>query len=313
MGRRLTIWLLLVAVAGWAGTAPPESLRLVSYNLHNYGVPGDRTPKSEASRQAVIQTLHRLDPDIALLIEVGDRQALDEIVSRLRQAGSDYPFASLVESADEQRHLAVISKTSNVKTQHNVTSTYRIRQTTVDVRRGFAHCLFTWDNGYRLHLLGAHLKSKMYHRLGQTDMRRYESRLLHYYIRDLLAKDPCANIILLGDMNDEPKSAPINTLRSRRSNPVRQMYDLRPLTPDGYAWTHYWPQQDLYSRIDYGFASYHLLPEIDFSQSRICQSPDWLLASDHLPLLITLTPQEKSASPALLESFKSGIRDCGTE
>jgi len=306
--------LLRAAEAAPAQASPPEtvaaapSLRIVTYNLCNYrdrSQPQIRTPEA---REAVLRELAELAPDIAVLVETSGEGAVADIRDELARRGQPYPFQTTVPGADVERRIGILARQTPAALEHVTDSTYRLRDRDVPVQRGFGHCLFAWPSGYRLHLVAAHLKSKAFDPLGQTDMRRYEARLLRYLVDDIIGREADANILLVGDLNDTPDSSPISTLCSRRSNPPKQLYDLRPLDRFGMSWTHYWGAADTYSRIDYAMASFGLLPEVDFALTEIPFPPDWAVASDHRPLLITLRLGERPPSPDCLARFERNAR-----
>ena len=64
----------------------------------------------------------------------------------------------------------------------------------------------------------------------------------------------------------------------------------------GDRWTHYWKTADLYSRIDYLFASPGLVPEVNASGSKVYRSPDWNVASDHRPVAADLAPKKRKGA-----------------
>jgi endonuclease/exonuclease/phosphatase family metal-dependent hydrolase len=280
---------------------------VVTYNLYNYVDKSAPQIKSPESRDTALRILAALAPDIAVLVETSGEAAVAEIRTELAARGQNYPFASTVMAFDQQRRIGVLARQAPVQVAHVTTARYRLQDREVPVRRGFAHCVFEWP-GYRLHLLAAHLKSKAFDPLGQTDMRRYEARLLRYLIDDILAAEPEANLLLVGDLNDTPESSPISTLCSRRSNPPRQLYDLRPIDRFGLGWTHCWDSADTYSRIDYAMVSYGLLPEVDLGATEIPFFPEWSLASDHRPLVITLNLRNRPVTPDMLAWFERNFR-----
>ncbi len=295
------------APADSGAAAPAARLRVVTYNLYNYVDKSAPQIKSPESRDTALRILAALAPDIAVLVETSGEAAVAEIRTELAARGQNYPFASTVMAFDQQRRIGVLARQAPVQVAHVTTARYRLQDREVPVRRGFAHCVFEWP-GYRLHLLAAHLKSKAFDPLGQTDMRRYEARLLRYLIDDILAAEPEANLLLVGDLNDTPESSPISTLCSRRSNPPRQLYDLRPIDRFGLGWTHCWDSADTYSRIDYAMVSYGLLPEVDLGATEIPFFPEWSLASDHRPLVITLNLRNRPVTPDMLAWFERNFR-----
>ncbi len=286
----------------------PEKLRIVAYNLENQAaedaVKKAKTPEAHA---AAVKIVVHLDPDIAVLCEVLGEASYLELYRKFKDAGLNFQFGTIVKGQDGDRNITVFSKIQPARVNHEVNATYSLNGQDVRVRRGFAHCVFRWQNGYELHIVGAHLKSKVFHQLGQTDMRRYEARLLRYLADDIIKANPAANILVLGDMNDLSDSSPLNTLYARRSGPQKQLYDLRPVDGQNHSWTHYWDQNDTYSRIDYALASLGILPEVAFAETVIPDIAEIELASDHRPLLVVIRPQEKPLDEGLMKLFDRNI------
>jgi len=148
----------------------------------------------------------------------------------------------------------------------------------------------------------------VFHPMGQTDMRRYEARQLRYLVDDIIEQEPEANVLVVGDLNDSPVSSPLNTLFARRRKAIRQLFDLRPLDPHGLAWTHHWTSGDSYDRIDYAMVSYHLLPEVRFDRTFLPFDPEWETASDHRPVVVTITPHDRPPGAAETARFERNIR-----
>ena len=316
----LGLWLLAgCGLRSQAAEAAPAPIRIVSYNLYNFTALNQPQIKTPESRAMVVSVLNRLDPDIAVLIELSGPDALEELAGLLKKAGSDYPFHSLVEPPPQpdrrkkdqtfERRIGILSKIAPAEIKHELNQSYNLNGRAVPVQRGFAHLIYKWPNGYTLHLLGAHLKSKMFDARGQTDMRRNEARQLRYLVNDILKAEPEANLLVVGDLNDTPDSSPITTLYNRRARkPELHLFDLRPVDGGGLAWTHLQEEADDYARIDYALASHGLLPEISFAQTIIPDVNDWYIASDHRPLQITIIPADRPVTPAVLDQFERNIR-----
>ena len=302
--------LLPVAVCNSEEAAVPESVRILSYNVRNFIRPDPDGLKDKRSREAVAETISHLAPDIALLYEMGDEKAVDELTSLLAGHDLTYPFSTVVHGDDDVRHIAVLARWEPAEVDHKTDAYYNLEGHHVKVRRGFAYCRFSWGNGYVLHVVGAHLKSKAYHRLGQTDMRRYEARQLRYLVNDILETAPDANLLIVGDLNDAPNSSPISAVCGRRYKYTRELYDLRPVDKFGLGWTYWWQSGDIYSRIDYAMATFALLPEIDFDTTEIPFFSNWITASDHRPLVITVHTKDVAppAEEEMLEGFHRNIR-----
>ncbi len=161
-----------------------------------------------------------------------------------------------------------------------------------------------------MHIIGAHLKSRLRHyRYNQTDMRRYESRLLRRLLNEIHEKDGESNVLVLGDLNDVYSANPVSILRSPDSKNQPGLFDLRPADSMGLIWTHWWDREDIYGRVDYALSNRGLLPEIELEESRIVHILEkWDKASDHRPLLISISASESGKMEKTLSSFKDQMR-----
>jgi len=281
-------------------------ISVLSYNLWNYFVEGDysKRVKPVDSRDAVAAAIAKSGADIVLVSEIGGANSMDDLKRRLSEHGAEYPFSTFMHGSDLTRALGVFAKFAPVEVQ-KLDPAYLLRPkkapksskpNRVPVQRGFLHLVFERD-GYRLHIVLAHLKSRIYHSVySHSDMRRYEARLLRGVVSDILKKDPAANILVAGDFNDTKDSGAIAAIRGDTLKESMKLVDLRPLDADGCCWTHWWKREDSYGRIDYAFASPKLLPEIEKDKNRIVQMPfSWLKASDHRPIEVFIdTDLEKT-------------------
>lgn len=287
--------------------SPAKEISVMSYNLCNYFVAAETDkPKGGDSKKALIGMIKSAEPDILFVVELGGEKSLEDLMGNLKSAGcNDYLFSDEMTGEDESRHIGLISKFKPVKLEKKENLFYRIKPKNdegryaekVLVQRGFLHAVFEFENGYRLHVVGAHLKSRLNHpRYIQTDMRRYEARLLRYLVNDIQEKEKNANILVVGDFNDTYSSDPVITLRAPDKPFERRLYDLRPLDNSGLPWTHWWRSEDIYGRIDYTLASASLLPEINFAKTKTVHLKDsWITASDHRPVFVSINTENSKS------------------
>src|SRR5687768_9345436 len=119
--RFFCAFLCLFVAIGWGSAAPRargETLTIATYNVENYG-PADRMteagfrkdyPKPEPEKRALRTVIKGVAADVLVLQEMGHRQHLEELRRDLKADGVDYPFAELASAADEDRHMAILSK-----------------------------------------------------------------------------------------------------------------------------------------------------------------------------------------------------------
>ena len=270
------------------GYAEAETFSVMTYNLQRYALM-DRDgggslddPKPENERTAVVALIAKERPDVLTVQEMGDEFIFGQFRDALRAAGLDYPHAELLRRGRWEINLAVLSRFPIVSVQHHTNDWYSIGPAKVPVARGFLDVTIQVTPDYSFRLLSAHLKSKVYSKFGQTEMRRNEARLLNKNVRSILKENPQVNLLLVGDMNDDYKSAPLREVAGRRGG---KLTDLRPLDSVGDAWTYFMESRDQYSRLDYLFVSEGMLPEVVKEQTRVVRDPLTTQASDHRPVI----------------------------
>lgn len=278
------------------GVVEAESFSVMSYNLQRYALM-DRDgggalndPKPESERAAVLALIAKERPDVLAVQEMGGEQTFDRFRTKLRRAGVDYPYVELLRRGSWEINLAVLSRFPIVSVQHHTNDFYSIGSAKVPVARGFLDVTIQVNPKYQFRLLCAHLKSKVYSKLGQTEMRRNEARLLNKNVRAILKKAPEINLLLVGDMNDDYQSAPLREVGGRRGG---ELTDLRPVDSVGDAWTYFMESKDQYSRLDYLFVSEGMLPEVIKEKTRVVRDPLTREASDHRPVIGVFQALEK--------------------
>lgn len=276
---------------------PPSRFTVMSYNVHRYtnaDRDGDGTadePKPVVERAAVIGLIAAERPDVLTLQEMGNAMVFAQFRDELRRAGLAYSYADLLVRGRGDLNLAVLSRFPFAAVRHHTNEWYSIGEAQVPVSRGFLDVDLQVTPSYRLRLLAAHLKSKVYHPLGQTEMRRNEARLLNKTVRGILEENPDVNLLVAGDMNDHYGSAPLREVAGRRGG---RLTDLRPVDDAGDVWTVFMESTDEYCRFDYLFVSDGLLPEV--STSWVVRDPRTYQASDHRPVIAEFIARENPAA-----------------
>ena len=162
------------AVACWCfvsflcGPLLGEEIVVASYNVENYlladrqkdGVTIRNAPKPEEEIAAVVKVLSQIQPDIVGLMEIGDESMLDDLRNRLRTAGLDYSHREWVKGADEERHIALLSKYPIVERNSRDDVRFELDGKISRMNRGILDVTVQVNQHYRLRLVGAHLKSR---------------------------------------------------------------------------------------------------------------------------------------------------------
>ncbi len=286
----------------------PDEFSVMTFNVGAYGHK-DRSgdgqadnPKPEPEREAVLTILTDTQPDILAVQEMGGPLVFEAFRADLAAAGLDYPFHELLQRNYSEKNLALVSRYPIISTYLHTNDTFSIGDAQVPVQRGFLEADISINSTYQFRLLIAHLKSKEYHSLGHTEMRRNEARLLNNHVRRAPGQHHRLNLLVVGDMNDHVRAAP---LRAIMGNNQEYLVDLRPADTYGEIWTYHDADAELYHRFDYALAGPYMLPEYVPDKSGVVRHPLNAQASPHRPLLLVFRARDIDPSGApLLPSYE---------
>jgi endonuclease/exonuclease/phosphatase family metal-dependent hydrolase len=295
-------------VSGVSAYARPAPLRpdagefsVMTYNLRLYGAE-DREgggpqadPKPEAERAALVAVLAAERPAVLALQEMGGPEFFASFRAELKSHGLDYPHAEYVQRGRQQANLALLSRFPISAREPHTNDVYRIGAAQVPVARGFLDVTIAVNRDYTFRILVAHLKSKVFHQLGQTEMRRNEARLLNNHVRAALKGAPALNLLVVGDLNDAPESAALHEVRGGR---LPCLEDVRPADAWGDVWTHCAAQGDEYGRLDYILVSRGMQPELVREKTYAIRHPLMLRGSDHRPIMAVFKAHERGQAAA---------------
>lgn len=300
---RWSVWIVGCGLLAGLARAenPADTFSVMTYNLLRFSFE-DRDKdgqkdnfKPEEQIAPMMQLLRDKRPDVLAVQEIGDAASFTILTQRLAAAGLDYPHHDYLMREESTVGLAVLSRFPIVSRKPITNETYSIGRETLFVQRGFLSVDIQVNPDYRFRLLVAHLKSKLYNPLGQTEMRRNEARLLNKNVRRMLNKNPDLNLAVVGDMNDTITSAALRELMG--SPPV--LSDLRPVDSVGDLWSHFWAYQESYERLDYILVSAGMQAEVVPEQCHVVRDPRTHLASDHRPVVAVFRATEQPvAQPA---------------
>jgi endonuclease/exonuclease/phosphatase family metal-dependent hydrolase len=287
---------LLVAFFSLVSATAGPALTIAAYNVENYlvtdrmveGVYLQAYPKPEAEKTALRKVITGLAPDVLALEEMGPRPFLDELQRDLKSDGADYPYALVLEAADPDRHVAVLSKLPFKAVRLHAAVPVAFPAAHGVVKRGVLEVTFATSAG-DLTLFVIHLKSRLTER--KSDPEAATQRLLEARaVRDLvLARFPVpagAKFIICGDWNDTRDSKPVQALRKRGRTLLGET--MGALDSRGESWTHHYKHEDSYSRIDYFLVSPGLAPQVAGGCAQVYDGSGVEIASDHRPVYVRL-------------------------
>lgn len=276
--------------------AASAALTVAAYNVENYtladrmvnGVYRAAYPKPEKEKAALRQVITGIAPDILAIQEMGPQAYLDDFQLELKQAGQNFPHAVVLEAADADRHVAVLSKVpfKEVRRHAGVPITYFGRAEVV--KRGVLEVIFASADG-DFSVFVVHLKSK--HTERKDDPEAALQRALEAEaVRDLVLSrypDPVnGKFIICGDWNDTRGSRPVRAMQKRGDTVIGEI--LPAVDSRGEGWTHFFRREEIHSRIDYLLVSPALKPLVTGDTARIWDGPGTTEASDHRAIYLQL-------------------------
>lgn len=287
-------------VLGCAGSLGAESIRVATINVANYlvtdrmveGVYRREYPKPESQKAALRGLLRAVDADVVALQEVGTENFLRELQRDLEREGLRYPHRAWMKGSDRERHLAVLSRLPFQKVIPHDRILFDYLGESTPVKRGLLEIVFE-DKGKTWRLFNLHLKSRYMNRADdpRSEQRRVgEARAVRDLVRERLAAEPGALVLLAGDFNDSPASRALERFLEIDDEPF--LAAVPAADSRGETWTYFYQRHDVYSRVDYFLASPTMMNAIRSRRAWIVDVPEFAAASDHRLLWLELNPSE---------------------
>lgn len=248
--------------------------------------------------------LREVRPHVVLLQEMGPAPYLEELQRDLAAEGFALPERALVLAADSERHLALLARVPLRALVPHERVALRDRALAAVVRRGVLEARVAFD-GAEITFFVVHLKSRHAEEAddpGSNKLRAAEAEAVRDLVLRTFPRPDAARFLIVGDCNDAPRSRPLRALQRRGDTEITRLWPA--LDRSGDAWTHLHRQSDEYARFDYVLVSPALGEDPAVRvQAAIFDSPAVRQASDHRPIVITLTTRAANAavgtSPAL--------------
>lgn len=293
--RQVAAWIAFTGAAGWLQA---ETLTIATYNVENYTLTDRMTPggyrpdypKPEASKQALRAVLRSLDADVLALQEMGGRGFLEELRRDLATEGLVYPHAEILETGEEPRYVAVLSRLPFASVRRHTDLGFRYFGAEETVRRGMLEVRFAGPGG-GLTLFVAHLKSRFTERKDDpmSALRRAgEAEAVRDRILTLFPSPAASRFLLVGDFNDGPGSRPVRAILARGRTPIAELLPVA--DSRGETWTHRYRKEDSYTRVDHVFISPEasLRAAVRSGRAVIHDGKAVNEASDHRPVRVVL-------------------------
>jgi len=274
---------------------PPIALSLATFNVENLfdseDDPGHEDDLPSAGQVAdkleqLGRAIRDLDADLLALQEVENKAVLERLNTE-QLGGMGYAHLRLVEGNDYRGLDVALLSRFPIKTAISHASD---RFTGVDgdgTNYGFSRdCLevnLEPASGRTLVLLINHLRAKSNTSTLEANNRRYaQANRVREILGEHLARDPQANVAVLGDMNDTPDS---RTLELLTSGPPRLTDPLDAGQGDRYTYVYRGEEQ----QIDYILLSPGLAADLSAGSARVRYDSSFSRASDHFPVFARFT------------------------
>ncbi len=265
-----------------------DEFSVMTYNLDRFGYhdrDGDgqpNNPKPEIEVEAVIALIFDVSPDILALQEIGGPQIIEDLRNRLEHYGLRYDYVEYLRRDESELNMAVLSRYPIVSRRSKLEDAYTIGEARLPVTRGILDVDIEIRPSHIVRMMTAHLKSKTYHPLGQTEMRRNEARLLNNHVRHALNENPGLHLIVAGDMGDGIGSAALRTITGTEGE---YLVDTRPSDSFGEIWTYFNADQEEYLRHDYILCSINMVPLLVSEKTAVIRHRSGATASTHRPVM----------------------------
>jgi endonuclease/exonuclease/phosphatase family metal-dependent hydrolase len=279
------------------GSMGPAGLRVLNWNTHNFfndksddpsglDKPGNPSLLSTAEYVAKVKTvasvIHDLGPDIAVLQEIENDKVLGDLAIELQDLGSVYPHSVLIPTWDI-REIAILSKVPIDSSATHQDEEFVAPGTFAPMYKYTRDCLearITY-NGRKIVILGVHFRSKF----APDDPQKRLAEAAHTRgIADgIAAADPEAGIVILGDFNDVPGSAPYNAVIGQGDKAFTNAPTLA--LPESSRWTYKY--MGMLELIDQQMSNPVLAGMLDQASIKVSHSPTVEDTSDHAPVVAT--------------------------
>lgn len=292
---RFFLVLFLTSLTGWSALDrkgagfSDDILRVATYNLENDLVMGRRVdgrwrpeyPKPEEERNAMLEIIRQVEPDILFVQEIGTENFLEALRLDLKRRGLEFPYSAWTQGEDTVRHIAVLSKLPLLDQRHGQEIDFAYRGERSRLRRGLIEVDVETPVG-RITFYNLHFKSKWTEFPDDPQglsKRTGEATAIRNHILNRYPEPDKALFLVAGDFNDTLDTSPLRRFFIRGQ--LRITEPVPAADSRGHRWTQHWERQDIYSRIDFILPSIALSQRLIEGRYGIYDGPLTEVASDH--------------------------------
>ena len=299
LGKFLTLAGLVLLLAVHVSAQTSTTFVVGAFNIENWNSIERHSqlnqPKPQAEKDAVLNVIASVHPDVLGLEEIGTPADLAELRSGLTGKGVVYPYVEYLQGADRDRRVCLLSRFPIVERHSRTDYTYRLNGQAIPISRGILDVVVQVNDRYTFRAIVVHLKSKRTIEFGdQAVMRLEEAKLLRAHLNGICKSNPMTKLLALGDFNDTPETLPIKTVLGE---PPCALFALPCQTGKGYTGTHLWRFHSDWSRLDYLLASPSLSNDFVTGSAHIYEGPAAGVASDHRLIYACFTAPAVVSAP----------------
>ena len=270
-----------------------ETIRIATLNLDNYlsidrrveGRWRPNYPKPEVEKAALRTLILKTAPQVLAVQEIGSWAHLRELQRDLVTEGITYPHLALIEAADPDRHIAVLSQITFSQIIEVDYLAFPYFSNHQPVQRGLLEVVFS-TQGIRWSLFNLHLKSRYTNRRDDPQSRRRregEAATIAQHINQKYPLHTQPHFLIVGDFNDTPADRTPRLLTQEQGQRVAAhipCFDIY-----GEPWTYYYAKKDAYYCFDGVLVSPALLSHVKQGRGVVV---DARRGSDHRLVYIDL-------------------------
>lgn len=184
-------------------------IRICFWNVKNYmetyrfqDKKRTKGPKLESEKDALVEILLEIRPDVLGIAEIGGAPNLSEFANILSEAGLNYPYHAVSEESAEHPQLGILSLLPFAEIQKIGNGNFSYLGEDARSPRGILFATFQYPNDTQWHFGVLHLKSRFGAKKCDPEFRKFRELEAEAFVKSLLPFLGKA-LIICGDFNDE--------------------------------------------------------------------------------------------------------------
>lgn len=274
-----------------------DAVRLLTMNACNYFVQDDVRRsnfkvkyKSLESREALVKVIKQSGAEMIGLSEMGGEKAVEDLQTRLKREGLQFPHQVMVMRQGEDRGLAFLSK-------HPIVCNNSVKDVPVKggkkksrMLRGILDVTVQVADGRKFRCIGLHLKSRLDRATG-TDadvVRNREAVAVRKYLNKVMQSQEGMPLLVYGDFNDGPADKSVQKILGPSKTDMR-LNRIKAKDSRDCEWTLYFDDFATYYTFDLILVNKVLKSRLGRkAKNGVMDCPEMGIASDHRAVWVDL-------------------------